>query len=224
MRTFLRLICLSGLALLASCGGEKTPDDFEVWGLDVSRHQRNVNWEQVVEHERPDFVLIKATEGTMIVDPTYDRHRKELEKAGVPWGAYHFFGHRTPGKQQARNFIRTAKLDKGNIIPVLDIEKLRFMTDPKKSVREAKAFCDEIERYYGTPPIIYCSTNFYETYLKKDFEEDDYILWIADYRKCPPLRWQIWQHTDSHSIRGIRGNVDRNVFRGSREQFRKLIL
>ena len=137
MRTFLRLICLSGLALLASCGGEKTPDDFEVWGLDVSRHQRNVNWEQVVEHERPDFVLIKATEGTMIVDPTYDRHRKELEKAGVPWGAYHFFGHRTPGKQQARNFIRTAKLDKGNIIPVLDIEKHRFMTDPKKSVREA---------------------------------------------------------------------------------------
>ncbi len=224
MRTFLRLICLSGLALLASCGGEKTPDDFEVWGLDVSRHQQNVNWEQVVEHERPDFVLIKATEGTMIVDPTYDRHRRELEKAGVPWGAYHFFGHRTPGKQQARNFIRTAKLDKGNIIPVLDIEKHRFMTDPKKSVREAKAFCDEIERYYGTPPIIYCSTNFYETYLKKDFEEDDDILWIADYRKCPPLKWQIWQHTDSHSIRGIRGNVDRNVFRGSREQFRKLIL
>ena len=41
------------------------------------------------------------------------------------------------------------------------------MTDPERSVREAKAFCDEIRRYYGADPIIYCSTHFYETYLKK---------------------------------------------------------
>lgn len=37
-------------------------------------------------------------------------------------------------------------------------------------VREAKAFCNEIKRYYGTNPIIYCSTNFYETYLHGDFK------------------------------------------------------
>lgn len=85
---------------------ENPPDDFPVWGLDVSRHQQNVDWEKVVEHEKPWFVFIKATEGTLIVDPTYDRHRRELERADVTWGAYHFFGHRTPGREQARNFIR----------------------------------------------------------------------------------------------------------------------
>lgn len=68
---------------------------------------------------------------------------------------------------------------------MLDIEPHRFMTDPKKMVREAKAFCNEIKRYYGTNPIIYCSTNFYETYLHGDFKAKNYPLWIADYRGCP---------------------------------------
>ena len=203
---------------------EKAASDFEIWGLDVSRHQQNVNWEKVIESEKPYFVLIKATEGTLIVDPTYEQHRKELEKAGIPWGAYHFFGHRTSGKEQARNFIKTAKLQKGNFLPVLDIEPHRFMTDPKKMVREAKAFCNEIKRYYGTNPIIYCSTNFYETYLHGDFKAKNYPLWIADYRGCPELDWQIWQHTDSHTISGIRRKVDRNVFRGSEQELQKLIL
>jgi len=107
---------------------------------------------------------------------------------------------------------------------VLDIEPHRFMTDPKKMVREAKAFCNEIKRYYGTNPIIYCSTNFYETYLHGDFKAKNYPLWIADYRGCPELDWQIWQHTDSHTISGIRRKVDRNVFRGSEQELQKLIL
>lgn len=210
--------------LMVSCG-QKHPDDFEIWGLDVSRHQKDVNWLEVAQHEKPDFVFIKATEGTLIVDPTYARHRRELEEAGITWGAYHFFGHRTSGKEQARNFIKTAGLKPGNIIPVLDIEWHRFMKDPKRSVREAKAFCDEIHRYYGTNPIIYCSTHFYDKYLKKDFSPREYVLWIADYRgAAPDLSWTLWQHTESYRIRGIGGKVDRNVFAGTDKEFSKLIL
>ena len=107
---------------------------------------------------------------------------------------------------------------------MLDIEKHRFMTDPEKSVREALAFCKEIRRYYGTNPIIYCSTNFYQTYLADDFSPDDYILWIADYGEYPDIEWQLWQHTDAYTIQGIRKKVDRNVFRGSEQEFQKLIL
>ena len=212
------LLCLSG------CKSKNAPEDYEVWGLDVSKHQRNINWEKVVEHECPNFVFIKATEGLIISDPTYDKHAKELDDANVLWGAYHFFGHRTSGKAQARNFIRTAKLKKGNLIPVLDIEKHRFMKDPKKSVREAKNFCREIKRYYGVNPIIYCSTHFYNDYLSEDFSPEEYILWIADYRGNPELDWHFWQHTESYKIEGIKGYVDRNVFYGNVEELKKLVL
>lgn len=218
-------LLLSVLVTLCSCSKEKKADDFKIWGLDVSRHQSNVNWQKVAEHERPYFVFIKATEGTLIVDPTYDKHRKELEAAQIPWGAYHFFGHRTSGREQAKNFIKTAKLERGNLLPVLDIEKHRFMKDPKRSVREAKAFCREIKRYYGKNPIIYCSASFYDSYLKDDFSPSRYILWIADYRgQAPKVDWTIWQHTDSHRIKGIRGSVDRNVFSGDMSDFEDMIL
>ncbi|WP_310599605.1 glycoside hydrolase family 25 protein [Desulfobulbus sp.] len=213
------------VATVYGCSRSRTPDDYEVWGIDVSKHQTGVDWRRVVERNRPHFVFLKATEGLIISDPTYARHACQLDSLGVLWGAYHFFGHRTGGREQARNFIRTAQLKPGNLLPVLDIEKHRFMTDPKKTVKEAKAFCDEIRGYYGADPIIYCSTVFYETYLKKDFPAKRYTLWIADYRGEPgDLEWHFWQHTDAHRLEGIRGNVDRNVFGHKPEHLKRLTL
>ena len=210
-----------------ACGGGDKPrpaSDYEIWGIDVSRHQDVVSWKQVFRHEKPHSVFVKATEGTLIRDPMYRRHRKALEESGVLWGAYHFFGHRTSGKEQARNFIETARLKKGNLIPVLDIERHRFFKDPEKLVREANAFCREIKREYGVYPILYSSSKFYRTYLAEDFPPDRYRIWIADYSNIPEEGWEFWQHTDSHRIRGVRGKVDRNVFAGSYERLQKLVL
>lgn len=229
--------CMAVLVLAAlffyGCGANRSRahkgrphTDYAVWGLDVSKHNGNINWETVQKSNCPHFVFLKATEGTLICDPKYDAYAKKLDKLGIPRGAYHFFGHRTSGKEQAQNFIKTAKLGKGNLYPVLDIEKHRFMTDPKKMVREAKAFCKEIKKEYGVEPIIYCSTLFYEHYLAKDFKQKDYTLWIADYRGDNPchISWCFWQHTESHKLRGINANVDRNVFHGSAEDLQKYIL
>lgn len=222
MKYYILPLCLLMLFSCSKGGGAK---DFKISGLDVSRHQGNIDWDKVLEHEEPHFVFLKATEGTLIKDPTYMKHSRELDDAGVLWGAYHFFGHRTPGKEQAKNFIKTANLKKGNLRPVLDIEKHRFMTDPKKMVKEAKAFCREIRRHYGKNPIIYCSAHFYDAYLKNDFKDNDYPLWIAHYREeSPDCSWTIWQHTETYRIKGIRGHVDRNVFSGDSSALRKLVL
>lgn len=223
---FLKLnLLFLAAAMLFSCGGKRSPESHEVWGLDISRHQQSVDWKTLIRYDPPHFVFLKATEGTMIVDPTYKKHRRDLRAAGIPCGAYHFFGHRTPGKEQAKAFIKTAGLKKGDLLPVLDIEKHRFMTDPAKSVKEALAFCSEIKRHYGEYPIIYCSTNFYNDYLKDDFSPKKYHLWIADYRgSAPDIQWKIWQHTEEHTIKGIRGKVDRNVLAGGPDELEKLIL
>ena len=44
-------IFLLGMLFLAPLpAAEKTRrSDFEIWGLDVSRHQQNVSWEKVIE-------------------------------------------------------------------------------------------------------------------------------------------------------------------------------
>ena len=221
-----RLLTLITILLaLAGCSRQRSADDFPVWGIDVSKHQKTIDWDRVYDKNPPDFVFLKATEGLIITDPTYKKHSRKLESMGVLWGAYHFFGHRTDGREQARHFIRTASLKAGNMLPVLDIEQHRFMTDPKRSVKQAKAFCDEIRSHYGVNPIIYCSTNFYEAHLREAFPTGKYPLWIADYRGEPDhLDWIVWQHTDSHRLRGISGNVDRNVFDGKPEMLKKLML
>ncbi|MDR0510009.1 MAG: hypothetical protein LBH06_02815 [Rikenellaceae bacterium] len=220
-----RLLVFTACCLLASCGGKRSARSYRTWGVDVSRHQQRVDWQRVARRNPPDFVFVKATEGSMIVDPNYARHARELDRCGLLWGAYHFFGHRTSGREQARNFIRVARLKPGNLRPTLDIEPHRFMVDVKKSVTEAKEFCREIRRYYGVNPIIYCSATFYENYLRSDFPPDKYPLWIADYRGNPSrIPWTFWQHTDSYRLDGVRVGLDRNVFNGPPEDLQKYIL
>ena len=223
-----RLFKLLGYILLifstVSCSDVITEKDFDIWGIDVSKYQHNIKWDVVSKKNRPHFVFVKATEGTLIKDPYYKKHIKDLNKHEILWGAYHFFGHRTSGKEQAQHFIKTANLKKGNLIPVLDIEKHRFMKDAKKMVQEAKAFCNEINKEFGVNPIIYCSSHFYDKYLKSDFKSGKYIIWVADYSKHPDnVDWHIWQHTDSFKIGGGT-HIDRNVFRGSLKDLEKLIM
>ncbi len=209
---------------LTGCRREKPASAYDVWGLDVSRHQHNLDWERLVGDEKPHFVYLKATEGTLIQDPAYESHRRQLEKHGVLWGAYHFFGHRTDGREQALNFIRTARLRKGNLFPVLDIEPHRFFKDPGKMVRQVQAFCEEIRREYGIYPVIYASSNFYARYLEKHFPANKYYIWIADYSNIPRIDWHFWQHTDSHPVEGFGRGVDRNVFAGSVEMLQQMVL
>lgn len=211
-------------AATTACRREKPASAYEVWGLDVSRHQRGIDWERLIEDDRPDFVYLKATEGTLITDPAYARHRRRLDELGVLWGAYHFFGHRTSGREQARHFIATAGLGKGNLRPVLDVEPHRFFRDPEKLVREVRAFCEEIHREYGVEPILYSSSNFYRQYLKRDFPPESYAIWIADYSNIPDIDWLLWQHTDNHTVEGHSRGVDRNVFAGDAADLQKWTL
>ena len=216
-----------GIGLLlssASCNRPKPASAYEVWGIDVSRHQQNLDWDALCQEEKPHFAFLKATEGTQIKDPSYARHRRHLEKHNILWGAYHFFGHRTSGKEQARHFIETAKLKKGNLYPVLDVEPHRFFNDPAKLVREVRAFCSEIKREYGVYPIIYSSSNFYKRYLQNDFPEKSHRIWIADYSNIPEVSWHFWQHTDNHPVKGHNKGIDRNVFTGSAEELDKFRL
>jgi lysozyme len=217
------VFCAGLFMVLVGCRDHKPASAYAVWGLDVSRHQQGLDWRRLSEADRPNFVFLKATEGTLIRDPSYEGHRRQLEEQGILWGAYHFFGHRTSGKEQAQNFIKTARLKKGNLHPVLDIEPHRFFKDPKKMVREVRAFCDEIRREYGVAPIIYASSNFYARYLQADFPATKYYIWVADYSNIPEIDWLLWQHTDSHKVKGYHGGVDRNVFVGGVDDLEKMI-
>ena len=203
--------------LLESLAGKK------LWGIDISKYQSYINWNTMVRKNKPDFVFVKATEGTTIVDPMYKSHKKNLEKHDILHGAYHFMSFSSSGRRQAQKFIRHAGLRKGNMVPVLDVEYTRSrMPHKRKVIREIKAYCKTIEAHYGVKPIIYTHPHLYSKYLKGSFGE--YPLWICDYRNNPRHEWAIWQHTARARLYGYNGKLDKNVMKSDKETLKTLLM
>jgi lysozyme len=209
--------------------GIGVPANFPIHGIDVSKYQDRIDWEEVsamnVDDIKIGFAFIKATEGLGNVDGSFKRNWRKSKEAGVVRGAYHFFLPTKSGTKQAENFINTVELEIGDLPPVLDVEQA-YGVNPEKLRKEVRAFLDASEIVYGVRPIIYTNVDFYNQYLKGFF--DDYPLWVAHYlRKDQPRitrEWLFWQHSESGRVNGIYTRVDFNVFNGDSSDFRKLLL
>ncbi|MBV4357761.1 glycoside hydrolase family 25 protein [Pinibacter aurantiacus] len=209
--------------------GIDIPYNFTIHGIDVSKYQRDIDWAEVkamnVDNIQIGFTFIKATEGLGNVDGYFKQNWRDAKKAEVIRGAYHFFLATKSGKAQAENFINTVQLETGDLPPVLDVEQAYGVSGDKVRQR-VKEFLDTIHEYYGVMPIIYTNVDFYNQYLKNDF--DDYPLWVAHYLQKDKPRitreWTFWQHSESGHINGIANRVDFNVFNGDSSEFMKLLI
>jgi lysozyme len=200
------------------------PNGYDIHGIDVSRYQGAINWKEVKDMEvkglRIGFAFIKATEGTSIVDGQFRRNWVSAEEQGIPKGAYHFFIPTRSAKKQADNFIGIVSLQRGDMPPVLDVEKSRgvSITEMQKAV---KIWLDAVEDHYGVKPVIYTNVDFYQKYFQTGFEE--YPLWIAHYLQPDKPRienkWMFWQHSEIGRVDGIKAPVDFNVFYGDSTNF-----
>lgn len=209
--------------------GIDIPVNYKIHGIDVSKFQKEINWQAVkqmrVQKIRIAFAFIKATEGITRQDASFKDNWEKAGKAGMTRGAYHFFyATRNPIKQ-AINFNNVVTLQSGDLPPVLDIETTNNL--PASVIRSmAKIWLEEMERVYKVKPIIYTNIHFYETYLGDEF--DGYPLWIAHYyqkeRPRSVRNWLFWQHSDIGRVNGIRTTVDFNVFKGDSTDLVKLCL
>lgn len=205
------------------------PPNYIIHGIDVSRYQELIAWDQVKKMEdqgvQLGFAFIKATEGIYNRDPQFNRNWKRAKKAGITRGAYHFFIATKDGKAQADNFMKHVKLASGDLPPVLDVE-LTYGVSPKKIRAEVKEWLDAVEKASGIKPIIYTNIDFYTKILTSEF--DDYPLWIAHYYQPGKPRidrdWLFWQHSEEGRVNGIRSKVDFNVFNGDSTDFNNLLV
>lgn len=197
--------------------GDKTQGKYFAsnrFGIDVSRYQENINWNEVAKDDRVTFVYLKATESTGLVDRTYKRNLAGARGVGLPVGVYHFFSPNTPAQQQLSNFMRAVNPSTQDLIPIVDVEVApRRKSQIVLFLKRLRAFVDGVERYFGCKPMIYTSQYFYKEYLKGKFL--DCPIMLAKYSEGVPevgedIRFLVWQFTSSGSIRGIVGNVDRS--------------
>ena len=191
-------------------------------GIDVSEYQGKISWSYVdtIENQYPlHFVFIRATAGNDAVDRRFKRNWEGAKKNKMIRGAYHYYRPNENSLEQAALFIKTVRLQKGDLPPVLDIEKLpknQSMTNLKKGLRR---WVQAIENHYKVKPIIYTGEKYYDDFLKEEFS--DYLFWIANYnfyREEIQDDWLFWQFTERAAVPGIEGNVDVNIYNGDLQQ------
>jgi len=209
--------------------GIELPLGYKIHGIDVSSYQGNIYWPAVAAMHDQDvnirFAFIKATEGLNNVDRQYKNNWQKTKEANITRGAYHFFLATKSGKLQAQNFIKTVKLEPGDLPPVLDVEEL-YGVRPDSMRSRITAWLQAVEKAYAVKPVIYTNVSFYKNFLGHQF--DDYPLWVAHYfvKQQPGISegWNFWQHNAAGKVNGIRTRVDFNVFSGDTTTFNSLLM
>ena len=193
-------------------------------GLDVSEFQGTIDWTLVetIEEKHPlEFVFIRATAGNDRVDGRFEENWLGAKERKIIRGAYHYYRPNENSLEQAQLFIKTVQLKKGDLPPVLDIEKLPKGQSLDSLKIGLRRWLKAVEAHYKVKPIIYTGEKYYDDFLKDDFS--DYLFWIANYnfyREKIGEDWLFWQFTEKASVPGIKGNVDVNIFNGDVEQLR----
>ena len=184
------------------------------YGIDVSRYQGRINWDEVATDKNVSYAYLKATEAGGLVDKTYAYNLREARRVGVKVGCYHFFSPTASPLDQIKNFTANVDLDVQDLIPIIDVEN-KGRGNVSAFCKHLETFLKLVENYYGIKPIIYTSSNFYNSYLAGQFTEYKYM--IARYKdEVPELKDEIdfvmWQFTSEGTIKGISGAVDRSRF------------
>lgn len=200
--------------------------DEKIYGIDVSQYQGDISWDEVltIHDEFPvDFIFVRATMGERAKDRAFKENWKAIKKRNKLRGAYHYFRPNENSTKQANNFIKTVKLESGDLPPVLDIEEMPRNQSMDSLKVGLKRWLTLVENHYDIKPILYSGDKYFADFLEKEFE--DYTLWIANYNfwvERPKKHWNFWQFSEKGSVRGIKGPVDLNMFTGTIEDLEEL--
>lgn len=185
-------------------------------GIDVSRHQGEIDWPRVAQDTSVKFVYIKATEGSTIIDPYYHRNANGARRAKIAAGAYHYLTSKSPVRSQFRNFYSVVDRRRQDLVPMIDVEEDGLGGWSRQQVQDSLALMIQlIEEHYHCSPIIYSYAHFYNEILSPRF--NSYLLFLARYNAHEPVVsgagvHRIWQHYDRGVVDGISKPVDLNVF------------
>ncbi len=185
-------------------------------GIDVSHHQGLIDWDRVALDTCVQFVYIKATEGSDLVDEYYTQNVAGVRKAKIPFGSYHYLTSKSSVQDQFRNFYGIVDRRIQVLAPVIDIEQEGVAGWTREEIQTNLALMIKlIEEHYHCSPIIYSYARFYNEMLAPRF--NSYRLFLAHYNMRQPVvagagTHNIWQHSDQGVVDGIETPVDLDVY------------
>lgn len=198
---------------------------YPIAGIDVSKHNGEIDFNQVSD-DNYQFVFIKASEGKTYQDDAFERNYAGARDAGLKVGAYHFFRKNRSGKEQAENFLNVIKGKPMDLPLVIDLEDDwgNGATIDRKSALERVLEMINILNDKGYPVMIYTNLDGYGKYYKDMLGDHD--LWLCSFTSpdlLPELPHRIQQFSHEGKVAGVDGDVDLNVFRGTKKEWNRYL-
>ena len=194
--------------------------DDVILGIDVSKWQGDIDWEEV-KNQGIEFAMIRL--GTQsgihkesVLDTYFQKNIKEAKESGIKVGVY-YYSYATSieeSKEQANWVIKQLSSYKLDLPVVFDWECYTYFNSFEISLYDlneiANAFLKVIEDN-GYQPMFYGSKN----YLEKIWTSIDYEIWLAHYTKETTYQgnYKMWQFTSSGRVPGISTLVDVDILK-----------
>lgn len=197
--------------------------DTGIKGIDVSKHQGNIDWVKV-KNDGVEFAIIRLgyrgyEVGNVLIDEKFHQNMRGAIAAGVKVGVY--FYSQAITVQEALDeaaFVLENIKNYDITYPVVfdmeevteDIARMNGLTTAQRTDFTI-AFCDEVEKA-GYTPMIYGGIKWLVEMVDMS-RLVKYDKWFAQFYKTPffPYDLQMWQYTSSGKVDGIAGNVDINI-------------
>ena len=185
-------------------------------GIDISHWQSGLNLNTIDF----DFAIMKATEGTTMVDNCCGSFYQKAKAMNKCLGVYHYANGKDY-KAEADFFIEHVKDYSGEAMLVLDWESQGNSQWNKSDRTWVKNWCDYVYAKTDVKPVIYISKSSMTKVM-----DLGYHLWIAQYQDHNPTGYQdtpwnectydclMRQYTPSGQLSGYSGNLDLDKFYG----------
>ena len=190
-------------------------------GVDVSAHQREIDWVRV-RAAGVDFALLQIgyrgyTEGGLMADERFEENYKNARAAGVEVGVY-FYSQATSEQEaeEEANFVLSCLGGRALELPVFfdweEVARGRTAGFAGTAVTDyALAFCRRLEAA-GYVTGVYFNQAYGYSHLHLD-ELSERCFWLAEYRSYQSFYYEvgIWQYACDGRVDGIQTVVDRDL-------------
>ncbi len=186
-------------------------------GIDVSIYQEDIDFKRVAR-AGIEVVYIRSSAGNSYIDPKFERNYHGAKENNLKVGFYHYVTARTieEAREQAIFFASVIKDKEVDCLLAMDFESFPGLSKEEIN-RISEEFLKTLERVSKKKAVVYSdASNALNTFDSRIY--NNYPLWIAQYGVDTPQvnnwdSWVGWQYTDRGRIDGIRGNVDRDIYK-----------
>ncbi len=198
-------------------------------GIDIASYQSKLDVTKI----KADFVIIKATEGTTYVNPSYATHVQQTVSSGKKLGVYHFLRSDSSVTAQADFYLAKIKPYIGKAVLALDVENTTgSVVQNQAGVALAKQWLDYVYSKTGVRPLVYTNSSTENALDWSSIKNANYALWLAQYNNYNVVNgfqprnlngslkhfssMAVFQYTSSGRLPGYNGNLDFDVFYGDK--------